>query len=127
MKLKLQYQGQKFGIYAIVLNNGICPAEEFIAEVSRKNPASNRSLADVVKRHADSGQIRNERKSRAIKGRQGLFEFKSRQGDRLLYFYLPGWKTVFTHGFHKGAPEKAEYSRAQTIKDQYLSEVGNGQ
>ena len=127
MRLKLQRQGRKFAIYAVLLDNSKCPAFDFLEEAKRNNPASHKSLVNILKRHADFGQIGNERKSRVLEGYRGLLEFKSRQGDRLLYFYLPDWKTILTHGFHKGAPEKAEYDRARAIKDQYLREEGNGQ
>jgi len=128
MILSLQYRGQEFSIYAIVCNDGSCPAIDFLEQVKQNNPASHKSLVNIYTRHADHGQIRNIRKSRAVEGRRNILEFKSNQGDRLLYFYLPGRKTVLTHGFHKhkGAPTKAEYNKAERMRNQYLKEVGNG-
>jgi len=125
MKLSLQYQGKKFYIYAIDIN-GSCPAVEFLEQLKQNNSASHRSLTSVYTFHADYGPIWNERKSRAIEGRQNLLEFKSTQGDRLLYFYLGGSRTVLTHGFHKGATAKVEYDKAETMRNQYLKEVANG-
>ena len=104
MKLALQYQGQKFDIYAIVCNDGSCPAIDFLEQVKQNNPASHKSLVNVFKRHVECGPIMNEEKSRHIEERGNLWEFKSMQGDRLLYFYLPRRKTVLVHGFHKGVP-----------------------
>ncbi len=126
MKLSLQYRGRIFHILAIDLDNGSCPAVGFLEQVKRRNPASHKSLVNLYMRHADFGHIRNIRKSRAIEGRQNLLEFKSKQGDRLLYFYLSGSRTVLAHGFHKGAPAKAEYDKAEKMRDQYLREVENG-
>ncbi len=126
MILSLQYRGPEFSIYAIICNDGSCPAIDFLEQVKQNNPASHKSLVSIYTRHADHGQIRNIRKSRAVKGRRSMLEFKSNQGDRLLYFYLPGRKTVLTHGFHKGAPAKAEYNKAERMRNQYLKEVGNG-
>ena len=125
MKIELQYRGQKFNIYAIINDDGSIPAVEFLEQLKQSNPASHKSLVAVYKRHADHGQIKNTLKSRFIKGRVNLLEFKSRQGDRILYFYLPNRKTVLTHGFHKGTPAEAEYRRAERIRDQYLREVEN--
>lgn len=126
MILSLQYRGQEFSICAIVSNDGSCHAIDFLEHVKQNNPASHKSLVNIYTRHADHGLIRNTRKSRAVKGRRNILEFKSTQGDRLLYFYLPGRKTVLTHGFHKGVPVKAEYNKAERMRNQYLEEVGNG-
>lgn len=126
MRLKLLRDGSKFNIYALVLDNGTCPAEDFLEQVKQRDPASLKSLINVLTRHAEYGEIRNERKSRVIKGRRNLLEFKTNQGDRLLYFYLPDYKTVLTHGFHKGASESDEYDKAEAMRDQYRKEADNG-
>ena len=123
MKLSKQISGQKFCIYYIVFDDGSCPAGDFLEQLKQNNVASHRSLVILLKRHAEYGQIMNERKSKCIEGRRNLFEFKSSQGDRLTYFYLKGWRTVLIHGFHKGAPAGTEYDRAERIRDQYLREV----
>jgi hypothetical protein len=131
MKLALKYRGQQYNIYAIVCDDGSCPAFDFLEHVKQQNSASHKSLVNLLIRHADHGQIRNQKKSRPIKGRKRqigrLFEFKSNQGDRLLYFYQQGQKTILIHGFHKGAPVRAEYKKAEGMRDQYLREVENGQ
>jgi hypothetical protein len=126
MILELQYRGQEFSIYAIVCNDQSRPAVDFLEQVKQNSPASHKSLVNIYKRHADYGPIRNIRKSRYVEGRRNLLEFKSTQGDRLLYFYLPGRKTVLTHGFHKGVSAEAEYDKAERMRDQYLREVENG-
>jgi hypothetical protein len=79
-------------------------------------------MLNVMKQHATAGPLLNEQKSRSL--RDGILEFKSRQGDRLLWFYPPGARgeTIITHGFHKGAPLTTEIERAKRLRDQYLSE-----
>ncbi|MBI4330443.1 MAG: type II toxin-antitoxin system RelE/ParE family toxin [Chloroflexi bacterium] len=126
MRLLTQYVGQRFTISAIVLDNGDCPAVDFLERVKRDDPPSYKSLAATMRRHAECGPIRNERKSRIIKGHEKIFEFKSVHGDRLLYFFQAGRMTLLTNGFHKGDTVKAEYKRAERIRDQYLKEYGNG-
>jgi len=81
-------------------------------------------MLNVLRRHAEAGQILNEQKSRLLG--DGIFEFKSRQGDRLLWFYPPSrsGETIITHGFHKGAPLRSEIQRAKQLRDQYHEEVG---
>jgi hypothetical protein len=126
MRLKLLKAGGRFSIYAVVLDNGTCPAEVYLEQVRRRDLASHKSLVNILTRHADHGAIRNERKSRVIKGRRRLLEFKTNQGDRLLFFYLRDQKTVLTYGFHKGASESDEYDKAEAIRDQYSREEDNG-
>lgn len=125
MRLALQYRGQRFMIYAIVCNDESCYAVDFLDHVKRNNLASHKSLINIIKRHADFGGIWDKAKSRVIRGRNNLLEFKSKQGDRLLYFYGPQGMTVLISGFHKGAPVQDEYDKAETIRDQYLREVRN--
>lgn len=125
MKLSFQYRGQKFDVYAIILDSGECPAIGFLEKLLRNDPDSQATLVRLYVRHADLGAIQNITKSRAIKGKKNLFEFKSKQGDRLLFFYMPGARTVLTHGFHKGDPEQAEYDRGERLRDQYVRECGN--
>jgi hypothetical protein len=126
MKLNLQYVGQVFRIYAIILDNGRCPVITFLEQLKRDNPASHRSLVLRFQRHADFGASHNKQQSRPITGRNNLFEFKSRQGDRILYFYLSGAKTVLIQGFHKGDPARSEFDKAENIRDQYLREEYGG-
>ncbi len=126
MKIELLLRGQKFDIYGIRLNDGSYPVIVFLEQLKEKDIASHRSLVNVIQIHADYGPLLNETKSRPIEGRDNLFEFKTKQGARVLYFYLPGRKTVLTHGFKKGAPGKQEYAKAEKIRDQYLKEINNG-
>lgn len=131
MKLAIQYRGQIFTIYAIVRDNGSCPAVDFLERLKQENGSSHKSLVNLLIRHADHGQLANERKSRPIKGRNSkigrLFEFKTKQGDRLLYFYEQGQKTILIDGFHKGSPPQREYKKAEGMRDEYLGEGENGQ
>lgn len=117
MRRRLLIQGQRFRIHALVLANGDCPAESFIGQMSE---ASRKSMLNVLRQHAEAGPLKNEQKSRFLKN--DIYEFKSRQADRLLFFYPPGtrWETVITHGFHKGGPLNAEIERARRLRDQYL-------
>jgi hypothetical protein len=125
MNIVLQYAGKVFRVYSIVYEDGSCPVLSFLNQLKHSNNPSHKSLINVITRHADYGQLFNERKSRHIRG--NLYEFKSRQGDRLLYFYMPGEKTIITHGFHKGVPAEREFRQSEKIREKYLSEVKNAQ
>jgi hypothetical protein len=126
MKLKLLKNGSRFNIYAIVLDDSTCPTVEFLELVKSTNKSSHKSFVNIFNWHADNGPIINERKSKVLKDRDNLLEFKTDQGDRIMYFYLPGGQTVLTHGFHKGASESQEYKKAEKMRDQYCEEVKDG-
>jgi len=128
MKELLLRQGVRFGVFAIVFSDGSCPARSFLDEIEKNDNASYKTLLHLIRWHADCGPIRNERKSRKISGYDNLFEFKTDEGDRLLYFYCSGKKTVVTDGFRKGADKenRVEYKKSKLIKELYFKEVDNG-
>ena len=121
MRLVMLITGLRFGIYAIVMRRDgfeYCPVEEFMAQMLAP---SRKSMLNLLRRQAETGPILNEQKSRLLQ--DGLFEFKSRQGDRLLYFYHPfqRGRIIITHGFHKGARLRVEIDRANDFRAEYLS------
>jgi hypothetical protein len=126
MKEILLLQGNKFNIFAIVFDDETCPACNFLDGIEKNDKASYKTILNLIKWHAESGPIRNKRKSRIIEG--NLFEFKTAQGDRLLYFYCSGKKTVVTDGFHKGADKEnqIEYKKSKRLRERYFKEVDNG-
>ncbi len=126
MRLSLQYEGIAFSVYAIELDNGRCPAVDYLEQLKKRNPASHRSMVAVLMAHADHGPLLNRERSRKIVGYVDLWEFKSRQGDRLVYFYLPGRRTVLACGFHKGAPADSEFVKALKMRQDLMREGGNG-
>ena len=79
-------------------------------------------MLNVLRQHAMAGPVLNEQKSRLLE--DGIYEFKSRQGDRLLYFYSPVQRglTILTHGFHKGSRLRVEIARANSMRSEYLAE-----
>lgn len=123
MELVLILEGQAFGIYALSRNRGgvrHCPAQEFMAGMSE---ASEKSLIKVLQRCVASGPMFNFQKSRLLE--EGIFEFKSRQGDRLVYFYHPARRgqIIITHGFRKGAKLRTEIDRALALRREYLQSL----
>ena len=104
MKIVLQYKGKKFSLYAIVCNDGSCPSIEFLDELKKNDPSSHKSIVNIYLRHADFGQILNIEKSRPIKGHENLFEFKTKQGARLLYFLFARKENCFYTWVLQGRP-----------------------
>lgn len=125
MELRLQLEGRAFAIYAVVLDaqttGQSCPFSDFISELEASEPASYKSMLALLNLHAEHGPVKNRQKSRLVNDANRIFEFKNRQGARLLYFYPDDIRraTVVTHGFKKGAPLKPEVERAIRIKRSY--------
>lgn len=120
METQLLLEGSAFAIYALRRSQvGVdhCPILEFLEEVSEP---SRKSLLSIIQQHAGKGPILNRQKSRHL--RNGIFEFKSRQGDRILFFYPRGQRgiTIVTHGFRKGARVSTEIERAINYRAKYL-------
>ena len=120
MRLKLEYSGSAFDIYVVVLPTGEIPAINFLTTLEQQDRSSHKAMVQRYHRHAEIGQSHNIRHSRKISGKDNLYEFKTRQGDRLLYFYLPGRRTVLALGFHKGDPEEAHFDRAERYQRRIL-------
>ncbi len=88
------------------------------------NESSRKSLTAILKRHKDHGPVRNKEKSRPLWHK--IYEFKTRQGDRMYYFYDIGRLTILTHGSIKPKEQQlsAEVSRAVSLKDLYFDSKG---
>jgi phage-related protein len=118
MKLAAVRQGRAFVVRAIDLSDDPhtvdCPALDFIGSLSKD---SQKSLVAVLVLHAEHGPILNEQKSRELE--DGTYEFKNRQGARILYFYEPNKVTILTHGFQKGANIRTEIARARRLRDSW--------
>jgi len=120
MNIVLQFKGSKFRIYSVILDNGSCPSIEFLEDLRKNRPKSYKSMVNLYIRHANYGEIRDKKKSRSIKGFPGLYEYKTNQGDRLLYCYLVDWKIVLLCGFHKSNFFKNEYQKAKDLMDKCM-------
>jgi len=120
MNRRLEYAGIKSNVYSVVLDNGRLPAVEFLEELKSRNLPSHKAMVARYQRHADVGPSLNPKHSRPIKGRRGLFEFKTYQGDRLLWFYYPSGGIVLTNGFKKGEPEQDHFAIAERYRDELL-------
>ncbi len=126
MRLVELESGEKFTILAIdygTVNSPNSPAYEFIRGMQKEN---RKAMLAVLREHARRGPMFNDRVSRSLGG--GIFEFKTRRGDRLLWFYPSNahGRTVITHGFHKGGDKTptTEIDRAKKIEFDYYDCLG---
>ena len=125
MRLIPIMKGDKFRVLAIDTSDDpsikACPVEEFITQMEK---SSKNSLSNILRRHADRGPIINKEKSRLLW--DDIYEFKTRQNDRMYYFFDSGGLTILTHGSIK--PKKKQLStevqRAVTMRNLYLDMKG---
>lgn len=128
LKFKSQCSGPRFNVVALELDNGQCPAVEYLQQLESNNVQAHKRLLAVLDRHANHGPILNIKISRELKGDRykHIYEFKTPQGARLFYFYMPGKVTVLTNGCNKGDPAKPSYEKARAFKLQLEKEMRRG-
>ena len=127
MKFVKQHQGQKFFVVTLQLNDGSCPATDYLEALKTADSKAHKRLTNVIELHANDGPIMNTEVSRPIKGKayQGLYEFKTPQGARLYYFNWPGSYTVLTNGCNKGPDSEMRkcWNKAKSYKEQLEAQV----
>lgn len=122
MRLVKFGNGAKFSMWVIDFSDdpavSDCPVKEFLDELAADAKRSHDSLVAILDLHANHGPITNKRKSRD-EG-DDLYAFKNPYNARILYFYMPGGRTVMTHGFKKKGDKLPpnEKRRALAIKAQ---------
>lgn len=109
-------------LYFYVDDRGNCSAKEYIEALQPKDRAKIIALFELM---ALKGNISNPEKFKALKGKDDLFEFKSKP-HRFLCFILPHQTPksfIITHGFkkEKGDTPTQEIKKAVEIKRKLLS------
>lgn len=103
------------------LENGTCPAEEFILKQDNKMQAKifkNLELLEI------RGNELREPFSKHIE--DGIFEIRNKVGNditRIFYFFVIGQKIILTNGFIKKTQKtpKAEIALAKKYRNDYLN------
>ena len=128
MKFRPQAKGRAFSIYALELDNGDCPAFDYLEDLKAADPKSHKRIISVLDHHAEHGPIRNHHISHELQGERykDVFEFKSRQGARLFYCYLKGWITVLLSGCDKTDSPIPCYEKARRLRNQLMKEADDG-
>jgi Phage derived protein Gp49-like (DUF891) len=118
MPLRILQSGSKFNVcvWEEIGLGGVAIPSPVPAWLRTLDARHRGAFDNLIRRHADHGRIKNEQKSRELG--DGVFEFKSHygRGERLAYFYLPGGRTVLSHGFPKGANVQAQIARGQALR-----------
>ena len=120
MLYRVLRSGPAISIWAILLQDGSCPAEDFLGSLQERDY---KRLLSLLERTAQSGLPRNSQKFKKLEG--AIFEFKSYQ-DRLLCFFLPGQVVVATHGVKKKRERasRTEIDRAKRLRGDFLARWG---
>lgn len=120
-------KGQRYAIYALEERPTVDenaepnrPLESFLNELEANNPDEHARLVRLLESVGDNGPPHNKEKCRPIITTD-LFEFKTRGGVRVLWFYDVNSLIICTHGFPKGQEKRLsrEVARAQEWKKKY--------
>lgn len=100
-----------------------CPTLAFFEEHARLRPKEFDKLAALLTRVANEGPPHDTDKFKELTGEDGICEFKTSGGLRLLCFWDEGTLVVSTHGYLKDkqkAPRR-ELDRAQRLRRDYFA------
>jgi hypothetical protein len=99
--LPLDVANPKFRIYALG-DNGTFPTIDFLEQLAAANKDSYDRLMAQLAQVSEHGPITNDkRKSRILKNDPKIYEFKTKDANRITWFYDKGSVILCTHGFHK--------------------------
>ena len=118
MKLTEITTGSAYRIYALSSGNR-CLLTEFLINHTKTIPKEVDKLIALLDRTAEHGIPKNKTKVNTLG--DGLFEFKTTGGIRVIWFYDANKIIICTHGFLKKqqtTPRK-ELKRAQQMKAEY--------
>ncbi len=118
MRLRLVAQGAKFDVSVLDRSSepgrSNEPAWTFFSQLGSKEQ---KAMQHRIVKHAEGGPLRNVEHSRHLD--DGIFEFKTRFGDRLLWFYDGPRQTVLTNGFKKGDSARAAIDVAKQMRGEW--------
>jgi hypothetical protein len=119
-------KGDLFTICLWAEEDGTCESYDFLEKLRNGGKREQQDYQTLVehriKQMANRGAILNEYKSRELD--DGIYEFKSKGGARLLWFYdkTQSRVVICTHGFHKPPSNRGyrpEIRKARRVRDRY--------
>ena len=99
-----------------------CPTLAFFQEQAEQRSVEMTKLAALLSETARTGPPHNDQKFKDLPGTDGIYEFKTSGGLRLLCFWDEGNLIVCTHGYLKGSQKapKNQIQRATRMRRDYL-------
>ncbi len=133
MKTLIIRKGERFTIRAVAFpaddgKRDKCPALAFFQDQARARAAEMVKLGALLTETANDGPPHNDQKFKDLPGTNGLCEFKTSGGLRLLCFWDDGSLIICTHGYLKGSQKapKREITRAERLKRDYIEAKKKG-
>jgi putative component of toxin-antitoxin plasmid stabilization module len=113
-------------VVAVVDPRGHCPVKEALDTIERDDRTAHAELAALLSRIAQAGPPRDERRSRHLGA--GVFELKTPQGFRIIYFFDRGRLIVCSELCRKPKPRdfSALIRRAQRFRAAYFAASAAG-
>ena len=125
--VKEMKRGAKCSLWAIG-NGEVFELLEFLRDIQRQNERRFDKINALLTRTIEHGPPRNMEKSKKLTGSDGIFEFKTGDGVRILWFWDAGDIIICTHGFtkkkQKTPPREILY--AETKKKEYFQAKTRG-
>jgi Phage derived protein Gp49-like (DUF891) len=133
MKTLLIRRGERLTIRAIAgpaddTGRDRCATLAFFEEHAQVRVKEVLKLSALLTRVANEGPLNDTDKFKELKGEDGLWEFKTSGGLRLLCFWDEGNLIVTTHGYLKDKQKapKRELQTAQNLKGRYFTAKRDG-
>ena len=120
---ELIYEGSTIRIEAAVLENGSCPATEFLAQLTDRSQARMEATFEKFVTLKAEGKHLSKDKFKQVEDTD-FYEFRD-PNVRFLCFFQPG-RIILTHGFAKKSQKtpSRELERARSIKKTYEQRRG---
>lgn len=122
MELEQLYQGKMKTVAFLVLDDGSCPAQDFLRSLDSTQKGLEGSMRNRIKGIIDHWPPRNPDAFKRLKNHGNIYEFK-RKPARIMCFSL-GRIIVLTHGFIKrgsssSKKDKQQYAKTKRFAEQY--------
>jgi hypothetical protein len=106
----------KFRIFALG-ENGKYPTIDFLENLKAKNEDSYNRLIAELSHVSENGPITNDkRKSRLLQSDPKIYEFKTKDLNRITWFYDKGSIILCTHGYQKPKPKELKQEIKVAVK-----------
>jgi phage-related protein len=102
------------------------PVLDFIEQMEQKRPKETAKLAALFTRTVEHGIPKDKQKCRTLGSK--LFEFKTRGGLRIVWFWDEDKMVICTHGFSKSTQKtpRGQIERALSMKSDYFEAKSQG-
>ena len=113
-------KGSKYSIWALGHEEN-CDVLEFLINLKGENSAAYDKIKALLKYSVEHGPPKNKEKCRALVNTDGLIEFKTGDGVRIVWFWDKNHMMICSHGFIKKQQKtpKREISIAKKNKAEY--------